>query len=304
MNKLNNFIKRAREIHGDYYIYGFVNYKTAREKVCIICPIHGAFWQTPNKHLSRGQGCSKCARDKVSEKFRSNTDEFTKKSKQIHRDKYDYSLVRYMNSKTKVCIICPEHGEFWQRPNGHLNGQGCPHCSIEQVAEQHRYNTKEFIKHSREVHGCKFNYDLVAYFSSESKVSIICNKHGLFWQTPGNHINNRAGCPRCSKTGLNPDAPAFLYVLTDNLLTPTILKIGVTNNLNKRLSQLKYSTPFKIFKLISYSMITGRDAYHLEQKIHRVFKNKNAGLSGFSGATEWFNYSPDILDYVRYNHNK
>ena len=45
-----------------------------------------------------------------------------------HNNKYDYSKVEYVNSSTKVCIICPEHGEFWQTPHKHLSGQGCPKC--------------------------------------------------------------------------------------------------------------------------------------------------------------------------------
>lgn len=56
-------------------------------------------------------------------------EEFIEKSKVIHGDRYDYSRVNYKNNKTKVCIICPIHGEFWQRPNNHLSGQGCPYCN-------------------------------------------------------------------------------------------------------------------------------------------------------------------------------
>lgn len=57
------------------------------------------------------------------------TQKFIKKARQIHGDRYDYSKVEYVNANTKVCIICPEHGEFWQRPDDHLQGQGCPVCN-------------------------------------------------------------------------------------------------------------------------------------------------------------------------------
>lgn len=49
-----------------------------------------------------------------------NIDNFIKKSKEIHGDKYDYSLVKYINAKWKVRIVCRIHGEFQQRIDGHL----------------------------------------------------------------------------------------------------------------------------------------------------------------------------------------
>ena len=73
-------------------------------------------------------------------------DDFILKAREIHGDKYDYSLVEYKNNKTKVCIICPVHGEFWQKPNNHLIGQGCPYCG-----GTHKYTTNEFITKAREV---------------------------------------------------------------------------------------------------------------------------------------------------------
>lgn len=118
------FIERARKVHGEKYDYSKVKYVNNCTKVCIICPEHGEFWQTPNDHLS-GRGCPKCAL----EKFRSNTEEFIEEAKKIHGDKYDYSKVNYINNYTKVCIICPEHGEFWQTPSNHLSGRGCSICS-------------------------------------------------------------------------------------------------------------------------------------------------------------------------------
>ena len=54
------------------------------------------------------------------------TEEFIKRAREVHCDKYNYSKVDYVNSKTKICIICPEHGEFWQTPSMHFYGQGCP----------------------------------------------------------------------------------------------------------------------------------------------------------------------------------
>jgi len=108
------FIKKAKEIHGDRYDYSKVNYITAKTKVCIICPKHGEFWMEPVNHLS-GQNCPKCVGG-----VRLTKEEFITKANEVHNNKYDYSKVDYVNSQTKVCIICPEHGEFWQTPEKHI----------------------------------------------------------------------------------------------------------------------------------------------------------------------------------------
>lgn len=120
------------------------------------------------------------------------TEEFIEKSKEIYGNKYDYSLVEYVNSKLKVKIICQKHGTFEQIPNSHLNNKGCSRCS-----NNIRYTTEEFIKNSHKIHGILYDYSLVKYNSSKEKVKIICQKHGIFEQTPYNHLNKQ-GCPKCS----------------------------------------------------------------------------------------------------------
>jgi hypothetical protein len=123
------FIEDAKKVHGDKYDYSQVEYKNARTKVCIICPQHGEFWQTPVKHISSKQGCPKCGDILNGFRKRIGNENFIKHSKKIHNNKYDYSKVEYINIDTKVCIICPQHGEFWQTPYCHLNGHGCPICN-------------------------------------------------------------------------------------------------------------------------------------------------------------------------------
>ena len=125
---------KAREIHGWKYDYSKVDYKDSHTKVCIICPIHGKFWQKPDNHLN-GWGCKKCGNISASHKTRKTTEEFIKRAKEVHGDKYDYSKVDYKNDRTKICIIChekdkngKEHGEFFQTPNNHYK-YGCYKCS-------------------------------------------------------------------------------------------------------------------------------------------------------------------------------
>ncbi len=124
---IQEFIEKAKKIHGDRYDYSKVEYVNAYTKVCIICPKHGEFWQIPVHHL-KGSGCPYCAG-----KIRLTTEEFIRRAKEVHGDRYDYSKVEYVNEYTKVCIICPEHGEFWQIPASHLSGNGCPNCNESQM---------------------------------------------------------------------------------------------------------------------------------------------------------------------------
>ena len=119
------FIEKARLVHGDKYDYSKVKYETTKTKVCIICPKHGEFWQTPERHL-QGRGCQRCSKS-----FKDNLQDFVVKAKRTHECKYDYSKVEYKSSQVKVCIKCPKHGDFWQEPASHLQGHGCPLCALE-----------------------------------------------------------------------------------------------------------------------------------------------------------------------------
>ena len=191
----SEFIEKAKKIHSDKYDYSKVDYKKSYIKVCIICPEHGEFWQTPGNHLY-GYGCSKCAIQKNSKKRTSNAVEFIKKARKIHGDRYDYSKVEYKGTEEKVCIICPEHGEFWQLPTNHLGGHGCPKCSFENTSRKNSSNKEEFIQKAKKIHGNRYCYSKVIYKSAKGKVCIICPEHGEFWQSPTNHLSGK-GCPDC-----------------------------------------------------------------------------------------------------------
>jgi hypothetical protein len=123
------------------------------------------------------------------------TEEFIKKAQQIHGDKYDYSKVNYLNSHIKACIICLEHGEFWQLPNCHLNYKGCPMCGREHKNEWRKLTTEKFIQKAKQVHGDKYDYSQVQYINSAQKICIKCPEHGEFFQLSNNHFKN--GCPKC-----------------------------------------------------------------------------------------------------------
>ena len=193
-----DFIEKARKVHGNKYDYAKVDYVNAHTKVCIICPKHdhGEFWQTPNNHLN-DRGCPKCGDENRSEKQTSTKEEFTKKANDVHGDKYDYSKVNYVNNQAKVCIICPEHGEFWQISSDHTNGRGCPKCGHIVSNDSKRSSLSDFIKKGRKIHGDKYDYSKVKYVNANTKVCIICPEHGEFWQRPADHTKGYS-CQKCS----------------------------------------------------------------------------------------------------------
>ena len=193
-----DFTEKARKIHGHTYNYDKVNYKNAIEKIIITCSLHGDFLQTPNNHLSR-YGCKLCGKLKLKEKISDSLESFIEKAKKKHGDKYNYSKVEYKSSLENIIIICPVHGEFEQLPTNHLSLCDCPKCAIEQNTSNQKSNNEEFIKIATEKHGCKYDYSKIDYKGRDTKVIIICQKHGEFLQTPHNHKKG-AGCPICKES--------------------------------------------------------------------------------------------------------
>ena len=181
----DEFITRARDIHGDRYDYGEVNYVNDKTKLIIICPDHGRFLQSPSVHVHNKAGCPACAGNK-----RLTSDTFIDRAIAIHGERYDYSLIRYKNTKEKVTIVCSQHGEFRQTPENHLSGQGCAVCAGKNVT------TEMFIAKAQEVHGNRYDYSRTNYKGSAKKVTIVCPDHGPFSQTAADHLTGY-GCQSC-----------------------------------------------------------------------------------------------------------
>lgn len=141
---VEQFIKKSKVKHGDLYDYSQVVYVNNRKKVSILCKKHGIFKQSPNEHMF-GYGCSKCGKEKVAfikNELAKNT--FFDKANKIHEYKYDYSKSEYINSRSKMIIICKKHGEFIQNCNSHLRGNGCPLCK-ESAGEK---KIREFLQNN------------------------------------------------------------------------------------------------------------------------------------------------------------
>jgi len=190
LNK-KDFIKKSNVIHNNSYDYSSITYIDTKHPVSIICAIHGIFNQIPSYHLSGGK-CPKC-----SKKYKYSTNEFIQKANIVHNE-YEYPD-KYVNSKTKIRIICPEHGEFYQRPSDHINKKnGCPKCLV----------LHKFAEKSNIIHG-KYEYP-DKYVNSKTKIRIICPEHGEFYQRPSDHINKKTRCPECAKSTYSQKAISWL----------------------------------------------------------------------------------------------
>ena len=203
--KFERFKLKAIKVHKGYYIYDKVDYLDSTKKVCIICPLHGEFWQTPAAHV-RGEHCPLCANKKRGDTFRGSKDNFILEARKTHGELYDYSNVKYESMMKPVEIICRKHGSFWQIPMQHIKGQGCPKC-----AGRNQTN-EEVVGRMKLAHADEdYDYSKVEFTKMHNKVCIICYKkdkdgieHGEFWQTPAKHIVGR-GCPKCGNEKKNAD---------------------------------------------------------------------------------------------------
>jgi hypothetical protein len=193
------FIERAKNIHGDRYNYSKSEYVSAKDKLIIICSIHGEFEQTPNDHIYQKSGCRECAKLICKDSKRKTKDQFVIEANQVHNNKYDYSKTKYVNAHTKVVIICPEHGEFEKRPLDHIKGkQGCVKCNIDKGNYNPKKDTEKFIDDAVKIHGNKYDYSKTEYINSMSDVKIICKIHGEFKLKAHDHLYKQQGCQLCS----------------------------------------------------------------------------------------------------------
>lgn len=205
MKKLTTeeFKKRFKDKYGDLYDLSKVEYTNNKTEVTVICPIHGEFKKRPDLLLD-GCKCPKCSKTaKTSE------EDFIEKAKYVHSNFFDYERGSFVNVSSKVGVICPIHGVFYQKANNHLNGQGCPSCKKDKIEHKitklptknkstTKYGTDTFIKKVKDLYGDKYALENVKYVNNRTPVSIGCREHGDFLITP-NHLLSGRGCPKCAK---------------------------------------------------------------------------------------------------------
>jgi hypothetical protein len=193
---LEQFIEKANKIHNNKYDYSKGVYVNNHTKIIITCKDHGEFEQIPTSHTS-GCGCKLCGTITNGSKRTFTTAEFIKKAVEVHGEKYDYTDTTYSGSHEFVNILCKTHGTFKQKAGSHLLGIGCTQCGLDRSAESRTTTTREFIERANDIHNNKYDYSLVSYKNTHTKVKIICHTHGEFNQRPNDHLRG-IRCPMCA----------------------------------------------------------------------------------------------------------
>lgn len=200
------FIEEASRVHDGYYDYSLVEYNASNKKIKIICAEHGVFLQQAGEHL-KGSGCYSCG----IERQRLSQNDFIERCRSAHHDKYDYSLVNYVNMSTKIKIVCPEHGEFLQLAGSHVSGNGCPNCRYSHRKRRaSRYCTQDFVNMSMAKHGNKYDYSKSVYVSTKTMLTVTCPSHGDFIIRPIHHYKLGQGCDRCFRESRSTRVSEFI----------------------------------------------------------------------------------------------
>lgn len=189
------FIEKAKQIYGDLYDYSKTIYTKADENVIIKCnTCNSIFEKNASSHINNFIGCPKCSLKLAATRRTSTTKTFIEKAKKVHGEKYTYAKVDYKSGRELVCITCPEHGDFYQKPEDHLQGHGCKKCFLKKQTK----TTKEFIKQAKKIHKDLYNYSNVDYKNYQTEVKIKCNTcKKTFFQKPSSHLKG-SGCPYCN----------------------------------------------------------------------------------------------------------
>lgn len=257
-------------------------------------PRHYGVWQCPKcpntitttftKIASRAHNmCKDCARIEAFAIRRVKQERvFINAVKEFHKNRYTYDKVNYINNKTKVIITCPIHGDFEQTPSAHYM-HGCDKCR----ADGSRKSTEQFIEDALAVHGEKYNYSHVLYWTTVTQVKIQCrNCATYFEQRPNDHLNG-SGCPICNR-GSDLDS---LYVW--KIMGTDIYKFGVTSfrlgdiRLNQVVTSLR-KNGYNVDGIEKIVQIKSTSAKEIENYLHSKYQTKPTSLPrDFDGKTEF-----------------
>ena len=193
-----DFIKKAKKIHGNFYDYSKTEYEHSLKTVEIICPTHGMFSIRASNHINNKQGCPKCGNIKTKSKNRKTIQSFIDEiSDKDNFENYDFSnIVQFENIRSEIRPICKLHGEYTTTPRGVINSKyfGCRECKT----KDDRFTTDDFVKISKQTHGDKYIYENVDYYKAHELVKITCKEHGDYECKPYIHMAGGGFCPKCT----------------------------------------------------------------------------------------------------------
>jgi len=232
------------------------------------------------------------------------TQYFINQCRELHGDRYDYSLVEYINANTKVIIICKTHGEFLQKSGNHLSGKGCKKCGYLKI------DNKTFIEKARKIHGDKYDYTFLNYVGVNYNVLINCSIHGIFNQKANVHLSG-SGCKSCASENQGKGKKSFINSCKNNKALLYIIKcwndeeefykIGITGRTIKERFKTRKNFNYK-YKIIYIKYMIPELIYDLEKEILEKYKKyKYIVKENFEGKTECFNLNLPLKKIIDRN---
>lgn len=251
----------------------------------------------------------------MSKKNALSADQVKQRIRDIHGEYYDLSKVVFQTINDKIILCCPKHGDFTITPRAIFQQhQGCRRCGRHKQSTARRKDTSQFIADATAAHGDLYDYSQTVYTTSKAKVNIICKVHGLFSQSPDNHINKKQGCPVCGNSRKNGKGgythayflnnpteqtkPGILYAAIITNGDEKSIKIGITSKTTQQRFDRGEYKKMNIEVLYERHM-TLYEAFITEQDIierlqpHRFFTNAQ-----FSGHTECFRICDDVNSVI------
>lgn len=297
-SNIEEVLRKCKEVHGDVYDYRLcTTYENQRTKLPVICNVHGVFYPTAGNHLV-GRGCQKCGYERSKQKQGHSVEKWIEDCILVHSNKYSYEdCGEYVNNLSTMKITCQKHGSFSLLAVNHKAGQGCKKCAHEKLSSMFSRGLSSWIQECTLIHGGRYDYsECLEYRNQTSEMPIVCKDHGVFYQSAAAHIRGQ-DCPSCAKSGFNPKAPAYVYVLQDE----DVVKIGITNRLpNDRLKQVNKDSGKDFHVYYSVLFEFGSQAYKVEQYILKDLRNKyEQPRETFDGCKECFLYlNPEHLKHL------
>ena len=268
---------------------GFTNNKS---RVTLNCPKHGD-WSTGFTNVLKGTRCSKC---RLEDRTHNENDVISLIESRLKNGQRFISFKGgYKNNYSKATLLCEKHGD-WECSALHIihSGSGCRKCGYETTGFKKSTPLSVVVERLSNIDGYEFVGFENGYKNSNSKVLLKCSEHGEWVTTVSTVSSNKHGCPSCSKSGFDPSSDGYLYLLKSTC--DKFFKVGITNNIKRRIVELKRVTPFEFIKL-GHVKCHGQNIIEIEKTFHKHFDNAN--MKGFNGSTEWFKWDDSVIDWFK-----
>lgn len=262
------FIEKCKENQKIDLDYSKLEYVTQHDKCEVLCIKHNLVYSQQAQSLMLGKiGCSECLREYKSKRASSHLSEFIEKlDAKFPEHGFDFSKAIYEKASVHIEVTCKEGHTFNAKPNNLMSGHGCPSCFNIRKGHLHNKGRESYILKFRAVHGDLYDYSTVSEFKNcKQKVIVTCPTHGEFSITPDNHVQGK-GCPLCGGSGFQPQKSGTFYILK---VTDDVIKFGVTNNIERRLKEIRRYSSFDIQPMYLFNFASGYTALDIENKVYR-----------------------------------